>query len=91
MVSVLDDLRVTADNNQGAALILLDRSMAFYTVDHEYLLERLEDIGITGVVLQWFRSFLLDRTVCPYGPIFIGLDASHLRGTPGLVPIPDPI
>ena len=44
-------------------LVLLDMSAAFDTVDIEKLLQILENkIGLKGVVLKWFQSFLTGRT-----------------------------
>ena len=42
---------------------MLDFSAAFDIVNQEILLERLQhDIGISGVPLQWFKSYLANRS-----------------------------
>ena len=54
---------LNADDGDVTALCLLDLTAAFDTVDHDLLMLRLEgQFGLCGVVLQWFRSYLTDRT-----------------------------
>ena len=44
-------------------LALLDFSLALDTIDHPTLVHRLNtDLGFTDAVLQWFSSYLTDRT-----------------------------
>ena len=43
--------------------MLLDLTAAFDTVDNGILISRLEQwVGIRGVDIDWFRSYLVDRT-----------------------------
>ena len=60
---VWSDIRVAADDRQVTQLGLLDLSAAFDCVDHSMLLERLRSaVHLTDSVLDWVRSFLIDKT-----------------------------
>ena len=52
------------ENGQPFDVIYTDFAKAFDSVAHEWLLLKLEAIGIKGDLLQWVRSFLIGRTQC---------------------------
>ena len=63
LLRVQNDLLQAVDNEGGAILVLLDLSAAFNTIDHQKLLNLLnQSFGIRGVALKWFESYLKDRT-----------------------------
>ena len=63
LLKVVDDLLTACDNKMPAILMLLDMSAAFDTVGQIKLLKILHDeIGIIGMALKWFDSFLKGRT-----------------------------
>ena len=63
LLRVQNDLLQAVDNEGGAISVLLDLSAAFETIDHEKLLNLLNQPGgIRGVALKWFESYLKNRT-----------------------------
>ena len=64
LVKVQNDILTSIDQHGIVILILLDLSAAFDTIDHDMLFSRMEStLGITGPALEWFRSYLGDRTL----------------------------
>ena len=63
LLKVVNNLFESCNNNIPSIVLLLDLSAAFDTVDHSKLLEILyQDMGISGVALNWFKSFLTNQT-----------------------------
>lgn len=50
------------DTGSKTAAIFIDLSKAFDTVDIAILIHKLQEIGIGGVVLRWFQSYLSGRS-----------------------------
>ena len=62
LLRVCNDILMSLNGKRDVFLVLLDLSAAFDTVNHELLLERLRSrFNVTGLALEWFRSYLTDR------------------------------
>ena len=64
MLDIFDEIYTSKTSGQKPAIIFLDIKKAFDTVDHDILIDKLRYYGITGVVLNWFKSFLANRYQC---------------------------
>ncbi len=63
MLGLFDEALRGFDNGMATIVIFLDLSAAFDTIDVDKLLDILyNEMGIDGVALKWFRSFLTGRT-----------------------------
>ena len=63
LLRVHNDINIAIDSQNSVILLLLDFSAAFDTVDHTILLKRLSSrFNINGKALEWFQSYLSDRT-----------------------------
>ena len=63
LVRVFNDLLLSVDRDNCSALVLLDLSAAFDTVDHQMLLDRLSNqFGVSDGALDWFKSYFSGRS-----------------------------
>ncbi|CAB4024165.1 Hypothetical predicted protein, partial [Paramuricea clavata] len=66
LLRVVNDVMRGIDDQQECVLVLLDLSPAFDTIDHDILLDRLcNRYDLSGVVLDWLKSYLCDRPQRP--------------------------
>ena len=64
VLKFLSDSLLSFDKGNVTLACFLDLSAAFDCVDHSTLLRRLRaSVGLTGSVIDWFESFLTDRSI----------------------------
>jgi hypothetical protein len=90
LVRSLSDIYGPIDRSQVTLLALFDVRAAFDTVDHDILLRRLStSFGLSGNFLDWFGSFLHDRSFSvvhgsartPWVPAPFGLPQGSVLGS----------
>ena len=89
LLKVVNDLVLSLNKGNISVLALLDFSSAFDTIDHTILVHRLHtDFGFTDTVLQWFSSYLTDRThyvslsnhCSAFAPVHLGVPQGSVLG-----------
>ena len=59
LLSIKTDVHLAFARGEATAVILLDQSAAFDTIDHDILLDSITScFGVCGIVLDWFKSYL---------------------------------
>ena len=54
-------LKAIIDDKKLTAVVLLDMSKAFDSLDHDILFSKLKDVGLSSEALHWFASYLTNR------------------------------
>ena len=62
MIKIIDDLLFNLDNDRVSGMVLVDYRRAFDMIDHSLMLNKLEVYGLSKDSLQWFTSYLKDRS-----------------------------
>ena len=62
LITSLDNLRNALDIGNCTVGIFLDFQKAFDTVNHKILMGKLNCYGIRGIALDWFSSYLTNRS-----------------------------
>ncbi len=62
LLSVIEASWISKADSKSSVLILLDLSAAFYSVSRQILLSTISSLGITGIPLGWFVSYLTGRS-----------------------------
>ena len=61
LIDIVNQIQSNFDMRLFSCGIFIDLKKAFYTVDHEILLQKLHHYGVRGIINDWFRSYLADR------------------------------
>ena len=59
---LVQNITTSFEKKQSMIGVFLDLSKAFDTIDHKILLQKLMHYGVKGLPLEWFSSYLNDRT-----------------------------
>ena len=62
IMTITDKIQRAIEDNEYSCGIFLDLSKAFDTVNHDLLLQKLEHYGIRNQTLNWFISYLKNRS-----------------------------
>ena len=61
LIESTDSILNAIDGKELTAVVLLDMSKAFDSIDHNILLLKLQDVGVSPAALNWFSSYLSER------------------------------
>ena len=62
LLDIVDKITKSIEDGKVALAIFIDLQKAFDSLDHNILLQKLSHYGIRGTALNWFTSYLCNRT-----------------------------
>lgn len=62
LIKTTDIILKAIDNKRLTSVVLLDMSKAFDSLDHSILISKLKDVGLSIEALNWFTSYLTNRS-----------------------------
>ncbi|PFX16638.1 putative RNA-directed DNA polymerase from transposon BS [Stylophora pistillata] len=62
LIYTTDMILSAIDQKKATAMVLLDMSKAFDSISHKILPHKLQDMGASTSAIDWFRSYLSNRT-----------------------------
>ena len=82
LLDVYDDVMHMLNRVSIVDIVYLDFAKAFDKVDHDILLHKVKDLGITGKLSQWFYHFLTNRKNFVRLPWGLSNDHPVISGVP---------
>ena len=64
LTSFADEVLLNMEQGKLCGAMFIDLTKAFDTVDHQIMLCKLSEIGLSETALHWFRSYLTGRQQC---------------------------
>ena len=83
LLRITNDILQASDKHEDTILVLLDLSAAFDTIDHEVLLNRLNQrFGFRDLALNWLASYLVDHKQLVHIRSAVSVDSQLHFGVP---------
>lgn len=88
LIDLVEEISNCIDKKKFVVGIFIDLQKAFDTIDHNILINKLENYGIRGIAKQWLQSYLTGRMQCvqfeksrsEFRPITCGVPQGSILG-----------